>query len=284
MANGFAKNLVAYNNEAVLNIERAATFLGISTATVRNWVKCGYLQTLGESTKYFFHKNDVEDIKSKILNGGLGKLNKRANKAKADRTFIPDEYIEKGAGLEKLNAIVEFVKSHDVDLFSALLLVSLNLLKKEKIISSISTADIVQGKDLSITNRQIKEEIKAWISEISINSIKENYSFLLDCDIPRQRDILGFLYQSFLIEGQKSQIGSYYTPSGIVDKIIAEYAKKDSKILDPCCGTGQFLLAASDVIENPLNIYGIDFDQIAVRIARLNILIRFKNSSFYINL
>ena len=284
MANGFAKNLVAYNNEAVLNIERAATFLGISTATVRNWVKCGYLQTLGESTKYFFHKNDVEDIKSKILNGGLGKLNKRANKAKADRTFIPDEYIENGAGLEKLNAIVEFVKSHDVDLFSALLLVSLNLLKKEKIISSISTADIVQRKDLSITNRQIKEEIKAWISEISINSIKENYSFLLDCDIPRQRDILGFLYQSFLIEGQKSQIGSYYTPSGIVDKIIAEYAKKDSKILDPCCGTGQFLLAASDVIENPLNIYGIDFDQIAVRIARLNILIRFKNKDFTPNI
>lgn len=275
---------MAYKNEAVLNIESTATFLGISTATVRNWVKCGYLQTLGENTKYFFHKKDVEDIKSRILNGDLGKLNKRANKTKADRTFIPDEYIENEIGLEKLNTIVEFVKTHDVDLFSALLLISLNLLKKEKVISSVGIDDIIQGKDLSITNRQIKEEIKAWIFEININSIKENYSFLLDCDIPKQRDVLGFLYQSLLIEGQKSKSGSYYTPPVIVDKIISEYVKKDLKVLDPCCGTGQFLLAFSDVIENPSNIYGIDFDQMAVRIARLNILIRFKNKDFAPNI
>jgi len=284
MANGFAKNLMAYNNEAVLNIESTATFLGISTATVRNWVKCGYLQTLEENTKYFFHKKDIENIKSKILNGDLEKLNKRANKAKADRTFIPDEYVENGVGLEKLNAIVEFVKSHDIDLFSALLLVSLNLLKKEKIISSLSIDDIIQKRDLPIANRQIKEEIKAWISEIDINTIKEDYSFLIDCDVPKQRDVLGFLYQSLLIEGQKSQSGSYYTPSNIVDKVIAEYVKKDSKVLDPCCGTGQFLLAFSDVVENPSNIYGIDFDQVAVRIARLNILIRFKNKDFAPNI
>jgi len=284
MANGFTKNLMTYNNEAVLNIENTATFLGISTATVRNWVKCGYLRTIEENTKYFFHKKDIEDIKSKISNGDLEKLNKRANKAKADGTFVPDEYIENRNMLEKLNAIVEFIKSHDVDLFSALLLVSLNLLKKEKIISSISIDDIIQKKDLSIANRQIKEEIKAWISETDINSIKKTHSFLIDCEIPRQRDVLGFLYQSLLIEGQKSQSGSYYTPSAIVNKIILEYVKKDSKVLDPCCGTGQFLLAFSDVIENPSNIYGIDFDQIAVRIARLNILIRFKNIDFAPNI
>lgn len=284
MANGFTKNLMAYNNEAVLNIESTATFLGISTATVRNWVKCGYLQTLEENTKYFFHKKDVENIKSKILNGDLEKLNKRANKAKADRTFIPDEYVENGAGFEKLNAIVEFVKTNDVDVFSALLLVSLNLLQNEKIVASISIDDIMQKKDLPIANKQINEEIKAWISEISTDSIKESFSFLLNCDIPKQRDALGFLYQSLLIEGQKSQSGSYYTPSNIVDKVIAEYVKKDSKVLDPCCGTGQFLLAFSGVVENPSNIYGIDFDQIAVRIARLNILIRFKNKDFAPNI
>lgn len=284
MANGFAKNLITYNNEAVLNIENTATFLGISTATVRNWVKCGYLQALGENTKYFFHKKDVEDIKSKISNGDLEKLSKRANKAKAERTFVPGEYIQDKAGFEGLNAIIEYVKSHNIDLFSALLFVGLNLLKKERIISDINIDDVVQKKDLPITNKQIKEEIKSWLSEIKNEITKENFSFLLDCDIPRQRDVLGFLYQSLLIEGQKSQSGSYYTPSNIVDKIITEYVKKDSKVLDPCCGTGQFLLAFADVIENPSNIYGIDSDQIAVRIARLNILIKFKNKNFAPNI
>ena len=234
--------------------------------------------------KIFFHKKDIEDVKSKIINGNLEKLNKRANKTKADRTFIPDEYIQDKAVFEELNSIVTFIKSNNIDLFSALLLVSLNLLKKQKILSEVNIQDIIQRKDLSFTNKQIKEEIKSWLSKIKGEKIEEHFSFLLDCDIPKQRDALGFLYQSLLIEGQKSQNGSYYTPSNIVDEIIAEYVKKDSKALDPCCGTGQFLLAFSNIIENPSNIYGIDFDQIAVRIARLNILIKFKDKDFVPNI
>jgi tRNA1(Val) A37 N6-methylase TrmN6 len=284
MANGLQENFIVSNNETMLNIENTATFLGISTATVRNWVKCGYLQTFDENAKYFFHKRDIENVKFKILNGDLEKLNKRANKVKADRTFAPEEYIQDKIGFNELNSIVDFIKDNDIDLFSALLLVSLNLLKKEKILLEVNIQDVIQKKDLSFVNKQIKEEIKSWLSEIEKGKIKENFSFLLNCDIPEQRDILGFLYQSLLFEGQKSQSGSYYTPSNIVDEIIIEYVKKDSKVLDPCCGTGQFLLAFSDTIENPSNIYGIDFDKIAVRIARLNILIKFKNKDFAPNI
>jgi len=284
MSNSFQKNLMVDNNEAVFNIDNTATFLGISTATVRNWVKCGHLQTLDDNKKYFFHKEDVKDVRSKILSGELEKLNKRANKAKADRTFAPEEYIQDGIGLNELNSIIEFIKDNNVDLFSALLLISLNLLKKEKILLEVNIRDVIEKNDLSFTNKQIKEEIKSWLLETGKGKIKENFSFLLDCDIPKERDILGFLYQSLLLEGQKSQKGSYYTPPRIVDEIIAEYVKKDSKVLDPCCGTGQFLLAFSDIIEKPENIYGIDFDKIAVRIARLNILIKFKNKDFVPNI
>jgi type I restriction-modification system DNA methylase subunit len=95
---------------------------------------------------------------------------------------------------------------------------------------------------------------------------------------------LGFLYQSLLLEGKKSLSGSYYTPETIVNEIIKDYTKKDSKVLDPCCGTGQFLLAFSEVVENPQNIYGVDIDEIAVRIARLNILIKYKDKNFAPNI
>src|SRR3989344_2586281 len=284
MVNGFQKLVMNNKNEAVLNLESTATLLGISTATVRNWVKCGHLQTLGEKTKYFFHLTEVENIKSNIANGNLEKLNKRANKAKADRTFLPDEYSQDKIGFSELNSIVDFIKSNNIDLFPALLLVSLNLLKKEKILLEANIRDVIQKKDLSFTNKQINEEIKSWLSEIDEGKIKENFVFLLNCNIPKQRDILGFLYQSLLHEGQKSQNGSYYTPSNIVDEIITEYAREDSKILDPCCGTGQFLLAFGDVVENPSNIYGVDIDEIAVRIARLNILIKYKNKDFAPNI
>lgn len=284
MDNGFRNSFIIKNNEAVLNLENTATVLGISTATVRNWVKGGYLQTLSEDTKHFFHKKDIEDVKLKILNGDLEKLNNRANKIKADRTFIPDEYSQDEVGFNELNTVVDFIKSNNIDLFPALLLVSLNLLKKEKILLKVNIQDVIQKKDLSFSNKQIGEEIKSWISEIDKEKIKERFSFLLDCNIPKQRDILGFLYQSLLLEGKKSQSGSYYTPSNIVSEIIIEHVRRDSKVLDPCCGTGQFLLAFSDIIENPSNIYGVDFDEVAVRIARLNILIKFKDKKFTPNI
>lgn len=284
MASNFQNNLIFNNNEAVINLESTATFLGISTATVRNWVKCGHLKTLGEETKYFFHKKDIENVKSKILNGDLEKLNKRANKAKADKTFVPDEYAQDKNGFLQLSSVVEFVKSNNVDLLPAILLIALNLLKRENVLLEINIDDVIQKKDLHITNKQIKEEIRSWLLEIDEKKLNNELSFLLDCDIPKQRDVLGFLYQSLLVEGKKSQSGSYYTPSNLVDEIIKEHVKKDSKVLDPCCGTGQFLLAFSDIIENPSNIYGVDIDEIAVRIARLNLLIKFKNKDFAPNI
>ena len=66
MENTFSKNFVFNNGEAVLNIENVATFLGISTATVRNWVKCGHLQTVEKNEKYFFDKKEVEEFELKI--------------------------------------------------------------------------------------------------------------------------------------------------------------------------------------------------------------------------
>ncbi|HET55783.1 MAG TPA: methyltransferase domain-containing protein [Ignavibacteria bacterium] len=271
------------NAKNVIDLEKAASFLGISTATVRNWVKCGHLQTYTDDKRYFFNLSEIENVKTNITNGGLDKLNGRANKSKAERTFIPDEYLRGGVSVDDITKIINFVSEKNINTTLSLLLLSLNLLQKEKIISNITIQDLTK-QNFSFTNRQIGEEIKAWLSEIKNSDIKSEYAFLLDCTIPKQRDTLGFLYQSLLLEGKKSQNGSYYTPEVIVNEIINDYTKKDSKILDPCCGTGQFLLAFADVVENPKNIYGVDIDEIAVRIARLNILIKYKDKNFAPNI
>jgi len=270
------------NAKNVIDLEKTASFLGISTATVRNWVKCGYLQA-HTTDKRYFHIAEIENVKANIKNGNLNKLNGRANKSKAERTFIPDEYLQDGVNVDDITKIINFVSDNNISTSFALLLLSLNSLQKEKVVTNITIQDLI-SKNLVFNNKQISEEIKAWLSEIKDGDIKSEYAFLLDCTIPKQRDTLGFLYQSLLLEGKKSQNGSYYTPEVIVNEIIKDYTKKDSKILDPCCGTGQFLLAFADVIENPKNIYGVDVDEIAVRIARLNILIKYKNQNFAPNI
>lgn len=97
--------------------------------------------------------------------------------------------------------------------------------------------------------------------------------------------------------------GIYYTPEFIVDYIVKNTLKpvldkckgindlKKLKVLDPACGSGSFLVKALEVINDKYkefgnkgdeytkiqilqeNIYGVDLDEQAVEIARLNLLL-----------
>lgn len=284
MPNGVHKIYTNNDKDALLNLQNTASLLGISSATVRNWVKCGYLKTSNGNMKNLFHLSEIKNIKINIANGSLAKLNKRANKSKADKTFIPEEYLQDKSGYEDLNSVISFIQQKDIDISLALLLLCLNLLEQEKLLTSISIEDIRQNKDLPISKEQIKKELESWLLLTEKITIEEEYTYLLNCPLPKHRDVLGFIYQSLLLEGKKSQSGSYYTPSKIVDQIVYEYVKKDSKVFDPCCGTGQFLLAFASIIEDPNNIYGVDIDEIAVRIARINLLIGYKEKNFAPNI
>ena len=103
-------------------------------------------------------------------------------------------------------------------------------------------------------------------------------------------------------EKRKEQ-GIYYTPTSIVDYIVRNTLKpvldncksvdelKKIRVLDPACGSGSFLIKALEVIVEKYkdfsvdvndftkfeilqeNIYGVDLDQQAVEIAKLNLLI-----------
>lgn len=103
---------------------------------------------------------------------------------------------------------------------------------------------------------------------------------------------------------KRKEHGIYYTPEFVVDYIIKNALKPvlercgtiddlmKIKVLDPACGSGSFLIKAVDAIYQrhyelgernsrtykklqiiTQNIYGVDLDQQAVEIARLNLLI-----------
>lgn len=102
---------------------------------------------------------------------------------------------------------------------------------------------------------------------------------------------------------KRKEQGIYYTPSFIVDYIVENTLKpvldncksisdlKKIKVLDPACGSGSFLIKALDMINEKYkefgskndqlnkimilqeNIYGVDLDEQAIEIARLNLLI-----------
>jgi len=79
MNNTRQQTLFAEQNPECLSIEDSAKILGVSGATVRNWIKTGYLIA---ASKGQVSKDSVENFKNNV--SGIEKLNQRANKSKKD--------------------------------------------------------------------------------------------------------------------------------------------------------------------------------------------------------
>ncbi len=80
-------------------------------------------------------------------------------------------------------------------------------------------------------------------------------------------------YESQLPESKRNRDGIYYTPQVIVDDMLSTIDLQSvdlhsATILDPCCGSGNFLVAALKIGFLPQNIYGYDLDPNAVAITR----------------
>lgn len=118
----------------------------------------------------------------------------------------------------------------------------------------------------------------------------KKYSHLdkLDIDIPEgvfdsENDVLGFVYQSLITEGERNITGQYYTNKCVVKYIVGDKVLSDDEtFLDPCCGSGAFLMAVKT--NNPCNLYGFDINPIAVMIASTNLLIKYKDKEFCPNI
>lgn len=104
-------------------------------------------------------------------------------------------------------------------------------------------------------------------------------------------DVLKVLYESVIDTETRHQLGEYYTPDWLADKMVSEAVTDplNQRVLDPACGSGTFLfwavrryLAASDEagVENAEalrqvvdHVHGIDLHPVAVTLARVTYLL-----------
>jgi len=267
-----------------LSIAQTSEILGISNATVRNWIRHDYLSPLNSDSELFFDHNEVAALKKNIENGKIVRLNKRANKRNSDKKFIPKEYSGDDNIYIDIGNISFFVTNNSLSINEAIFLLSINLLQHEKLLHYSSLEELLTFNKRNFKNEYIHGILEDFYNSIQNFSLKKQYEKLLEKEIPSHNDILGLIYQSLKSEGEKAKHGSYYTPKDIVNEIISDYVKDDQKILDPCCGTGQFLLMASNSISNPTNLFGFDIDPIAVFIAKVNLVLKYKSIDFYPNI
>ena len=85
-------------------------------------------------------------------------------------------------------------------------------------------------------------------------------------------DDISSKYESSLSESYKNKEGIYYTPQHIVEDMLKSIDETEGKLfLDPCCGSGNFIIEAIKKGISPKNIYGFDTDENAVAITKKRI-------------
>lgn len=115
-------------------------------------------------------------------------------------------------------------------------------------------------------------------SNPAVAEFLQSYQYQIH-DIPEPPvafDLLGSLYQYLNSKHENLVKGSFYT-----GKLIAEDFVKDldfsqgQTILDPACGSGVFLFRSDASAEQ---IHGVDFDPIAVMLAKFNYFLKFPDA------
>lgn len=234
-----------------LTPRQAGDIMGVSPATVLNWIKLGRLKATKSHGRYNIDESSFNSFSKSLAKSGL--LQSRRNKSLHNSNYVPNVYIDpKSANLKTVKALIEHLSGKDIDIYSVLALYSNALMEKAHV-------DPEVAKELSL-------ESKAAIDSALLDLFPLKYV--------KGEDTLGLLYLSLRRLSDKKKSGSYYTPFFAVDTLISSIDITGKKVFDPACGTGNFLIRLPD--DHLLSsVYGSDIDEIAVKLTRINLAMKY---------
>ncbi|MBP5449620.1 MAG: N-6 DNA methylase [Spirochaetales bacterium] len=193
---------------------------------------------------------------AKLHTNSDGRLTGRANKRRSKKNIIPLEYITNSKNIPILTEIVSYIRTAQISVEAALYSVGVALLRA----AGIADCEHVR---VSLSKYQT-----------ATDEFRVSYDYPVD-----ERDVLGCLYQCLMTEGRKNIIGSYYTPPSIVCNMTEKLDfSQDQTFLDPCCGSGAYLMSLK--CDNPDLLFGTDADRTAVMICRINLLLKYRSHRF----
>jgi predicted RNA methylase len=191
---------------------------------------------------------------NKLKNDGTERLKHRANKSRSQKIVTPEGYVMAGS----LPRFVEELRDTTYpinDLIYTLCALYIEHNRVNEVNKSRFFEEYTQYQRLSVSvPRQILKN--------------------------RQDDWIGFVYQSLTTEGLRILKGLYYTKPVIVNEMLSDIrVLSGERFLDPCCGSGIFLLKVEHAELEQL--YGIDNDPLAVMIAKANLMVKYSEATIY---
>lgn len=192
----------------------------------------------------------------KLNSDSSEKLTKRANKTQSKKKVVANSYLD----FAPANLLLSKIMQTEASIESIMYSLCISILEFHNILD--------------------KDNVVKFISQF-------NNCETITIDIPEgtwsgNNDVLGFIYQSLITEGERNLTGQYYTNKKVVDYMLGDKRLEEGEtFLDPCCGSGAFLLSVQTT--TPENLYGFDINPIAVMIAGTNLLVKYSNQDFYPN-
>lgn len=189
----------------------------------------------------------------KLNTTDCNRLKSRANKSKSDKFIVPNNYICID-GMEDLIQEIATCPYSNYDIFY-----SLCLQKLQQYIGN--------------------PNVERFVSEYGRRTYLEFHIPDTILNDP-EKDWLGFLYQMRIPEGERNLLGQYYTNDRIIKEMLADMnLNTTTTFLDPCCGSGAFLMGIR--AESLAQLYGTDIDDIAIMIAKANLIALYPNDKLY---
>ncbi len=237
--------------EKYININEAAAILEVTAATVKNWLRLGRLRG-GDGLVLV---SDAEALKESHL------LQSRRNKSNLTAAAPCSHYVKGHTELKKLlrNGLGE--SELPVLLAEAAL---------RAVSSGVDRLDAFLSGGLNFGGEKLIHDLLG--EARPTESTKKITS--AQWEAGDGGDTLGLIYMSLLPLNRRRALGAYYTGARIARMAVERLGLK-GPVFDPCCGSGSFLLATAEALGSPLGLYGTDIDPTAVRLARLNLYIRY---------
>lgn len=272
-----------------LNLSEVCKALSISVATGRNWIKLNKIKpSFYENKTPYFDKKYVTSLSDDLKSGTNDSLKSRRNKKFISGNNLYNSYVtEKCRNISLVQNLLDIIASKSIELTEEIIGY---FLADCAIHFVFSKNNITHNSELSLFKEYITGNISirecTLIDELIINNKRAlefyyKHPFLFDFDYvyEKKEDVLGLIYISCKNIGNRKATGSYYTPTKIVNRLVSSLSINNrTKILDPCCGTGNFLLQLSEEISFN-NIFGIDVDSQSVKITRINMALRYGDIS-----
>ena len=242
--------------------------LGVSLATVNNWIKTKVIPP-PDKEKYY-NKITYDKIISALKNNQT-RLNSRANRTLLDKKSLCYLGITDKERKKLLSNLVNDFKKSNLTIDEGLFAVMSAILRSNKLIDANWLSDTKSKPEAQ--QSALEKLLSNWAEKT--NNPQIIISFYNKYEIPNlDDDILGAFYQSVQSISQKSNSGSYYTPSTLLSEIIIP---ADKTILDPCCGSGGILLNILSKEHDPSKIFARDIDETALKICFINLVLFFNN-------